>query len=342
MVNLSSSMTSLVSVPASVTVPGGSTTATFTITTAATPLVTSDTAVRITASGVGQNTVTVSPLLGGLFVNPGYIIGGAPASGLVFLNFNAGSGGATVALSSNTPSISVPATVIVHQGTNQAIFTINSSYVTSAMTGTITATLLGATAHSSLTLEPALTSISVNPSSVAGGANATLVIYLGALAPAGGWPVNLSSSNPRAASVPPTVTVPAGTKYLQVPVTTTPQCSSTPVTLTASSGLSTLNTTLTVTPPPPTSLSFVSSVKGGTPVTATVYVSNPACSSGIPVTLQSSNTSVASAPAAVTVAGGQRSATFTISTFTVTTTTSVNIWATSDNVTKSKALTVKP
>jgi hypothetical protein len=342
LVNLSSSMTSLVTVPASVTVPGGSTTATFTVTTASTPLVTSDTAVRITASGVGQNTVTVSPLLGGLFVNPGNIIGGATASGLVFLNFNASSGGATVALSANTPSITVPATVIVPRGTNQATFTINSSYVTSATTGTITATLLGATAHSSLTLEPALASLGVTPSSVAGGTNATLVINLGALAPAGGWPVNLSSSNPGAASVPPTVTVPAGTRYLQVPVTTTPQCSSTPVTLTASSGLSRLNTTLTVTPPPPTSLSFVSSVKGGTPVTATVYVSNPACSSGISVTLQSSNTSVASVPATVTVAGGQRSATFTITTFTVTTTTSVNISATSDNVTKSKALTVTP
>src|SRR5271169_629842 len=110
-VNLSSSMTSLVTVPASVTVPEGATTATFTITTAATPRVTSDTPVRITASGVGQNTLTVSPLLGGLFINPSTIIGGAPASGLVFLNFNAGSGGAIVALSSNTPSITVPATV---------------------------------------------------------------------------------------------------------------------------------------------------------------------------------------------------------------------------------------
>jgi hypothetical protein len=341
-VPLSSGMTSLATVPANVTVPAGSTTATFTITTATTPLVTSDTAVRITASGVGQNTLTVSPLLGGLFVNPGAIIGGAPASGLILLNFNAGSGGATVALHSNSPSLTVPTTVTVPAGASQATFTINSSYVTSATTATITANLLGASAQSSITLEPALYSVSVSPSSVAGGANATLVIYLGALAPTGGWPVTLSSSNPGAASVPATVTVPAGTRYMQVPVTTTPQCSSTPVTLTASSGVSALNATLTVTPPPPTSLSFVSSVRGGTAVTATVYVSNPACSGGVLVTLQSSNTSVARVPATVTVAGGQRSATFTITTFSVTTTTSVNISATSDSVTKSKALSVTP
>ena len=341
-VKISSSVTSPVTVPASVTVPGGSTTATFTITTAASPLVTSDKAVRITASGVGQNTLTVSPLLGALFVNPGRIIGGASASGLILLNFNAGSGGATVALSSNIHSISVPATVTVPRGTSQATYTIKSSYVTSATTGTITATLLGATAHSSLTLEPELSSLSVRPSSVPGGANATLVIALGANAPAGGWPVNVSSSNPGAASVSATVTVAAGTSYLQVPVTTTPQCTNMPVTLTASSGRSRLNTTLTVTPPPPSSLSFVSSVRGGTPVTATVYVSNPACSSGISVTLQSSNRSVASVPATVTVAGGQRAATFRITTLNVTTNTTVNISATSDNVTKSKALTVTP
>ncbi|MFZ1133785.1 MAG: hypothetical protein WAN69_02485 [Candidatus Korobacteraceae bacterium] len=53
---------------------------------------------RITASGVGQNTLTVSPLLGGMFVSPGFIIGGASASGLILLNGNAGSGGASVAL----------------------------------------------------------------------------------------------------------------------------------------------------------------------------------------------------------------------------------------------------
>jgi uncharacterized protein (TIGR03790 family) len=342
-VNLSSSMTSLVTVPASVTVPGGSTTATFTISTAATPPVTSDTPVRITASGVGQNTLTVSPLLGGLFVNPRDIIGGATASGLILLNFNAGSGGATAALSSNNPSITVPATVTVPQGRNQATFTINSSYVSSATTGTITATLLGAAAHSSiLTLEPALYSLSVSPSSVPGGASATLVIYLGALAPAGGWPVNLSSSSRGVASVPATVTVAAGRKYLQVPVTTTPQCSNTPVTLTASSGASTLQTTLTVTLPPPSSLSFVSSVVGGTLVTATVNVSYPACSSGISVALHSSNPSVASVPANVTIAAGQKSATFAITTFSVSTPTNVTISATSDNVTKSKVLTVTP
>ena len=175
-----------------------------------------------------------------------------------------------------------------------------------------------------------------------GGVTAHLVINLGALAPAGGWQVSLSSSNPSVASVPSSATVPAGTSYLQVPVSTTPQCSNTPVTLTASSGVTTLNTSLTVTPPPVSYLGFASSVKGGNPVTATVMISYPACAQGLSVSLLSANPSVASVLPSVIVAGGQKSATFVISTSHVSTTTTVNISATSNNVTKSKILTVTP
>ena len=341
-VNLSSSLPNLVTVPASVTVPAGATTATFTINTAATPLVTTDTPARVTATGVGQNALTVSPLLAALFVTPGSILGGASANALIMLNENAKSGGAVVALSSSSGSMTVPATVTVPQGTSQATFSIGSSAVASATAGTITATLYGASARSSLTLQPALTSFSVSPTSAPGGAGATLVLYLGALAPPGGWQVNLSSSNPSVVSVPSTVTVPAGSRYLQVPIASTPQCSSTTVTFTASSGVTVLNASLTVTPPPVSYLGFASSVKGGNPVTATVFISYPACAQGLNVSLLSANPSVASVPPSVTVAGGQKSATFVISTSHLTTTTTVNISATSNNVTKSKILTVTP
>jgi uncharacterized protein (TIGR03790 family) len=341
-VSLTSSLPKLVVVPASVTVPAGSTTARFSISAAATPLVTADTAARITASGVGQNALTVSPLLGALFVAPGSILGGASASGLILLNANAKAGGAIVALSSNSGSITVPATITVPQGASQATFTISSSAVASVTTGSITATLFGVSTKASLSLQPALTSFSVTPASVPGGATATLVIYLGALAPAGGWQVKLSSSNPSVALVPSSVTVPAGSRYLQVPVTTTSQCSSTPVTLTASSGVTTLTTLLTVTPPPVSGLTFASPVKGGHPVTATVSISYPACTSGLSVPLVSANPTVARVPPSVTIPGGQRSATFVITTYHVLSTTTVNISATSNNVTKSKILTVTP
>ena len=281
-------------------------------------------------------------MLGALFVTPVSILGGAPANGLVVLNANAKTGGAVVTLNSGSGSITVPATVTVLQGTSQAAFSIASSAVASSTTGTITAKLYGASASSSLTLQPALTSFSVNPTSVPGGAGATLILYLAALAPAGGWPINLSSSSPSVVSVPSTVSIPAGTKYLQVPITSTPQCGSTTVTLTASAGVTVLKAPLTVTPPPVSNLSFASSVKGGNLVTATVSISNPACAQGLSVSLLSANPSVARVPPSVAVAGGQKSATFVITTYHVSTTTTVNISAKSNNVTKSRILTVTP
>ena len=341
-VNLSSSTPSLATVPVSVTVPAGRTTASFTITTATSPAVTTDTAVRITASGVGQNALTVTPLLAGLFVTSTSIIGGASTSGLVLLNRSAGPGGTVVSLHASILPINVPATITVPQGASQASFNISSTYVASPTSGSITATLAGAIASASMTLQPALTALSVSPSSTPGGAPATLTFYLGALAPTGGWPVNLSSSNPSVASLPNSVTVAAGTRYQQVAVSSTPQCSSTPVTLTASSGVSALQTSFTVTPPPLSSLSFTSTVKGGNPVTATVSTSYPVCSQGLSVALQSDNPGVASVPPTVTIAGGQKSATFVITTAHVSTTTSVNISATANNSTKSKVLTVTP
>jgi uncharacterized protein (TIGR03790 family) len=341
-INLSSSKPTLATVPASVTVPGGATTASFTVTTATSPPVTGDTAVRITASGVGQNALTVTPMLAGLVVTSGSIIGGASTGGLVILNGIAKSGGAVVSMHSSITSITVRATVTVPQGASQATFSINSSYVATSTSGSITANLAGASTAASLTLQPALTSISVSPSSAPGGAPATLAIHLGALAPSGGWQVSLSTSHAGVASLPSTVTVAAGSRYLQVPVSSTPQCSSTPVTLSASSGVSALHASFTVTPPSLSGLSFPTSVIGGHSVTATVSTSYPVCSQGLSVSLQSSNPGVASVPSAIAITGGQKSAAFVITTMPVSMTTSVNISATANNVTKSKVLTVTP
>jgi uncharacterized protein (TIGR03790 family) len=342
LVNLNSSNTALISVPASVTVPAGSRTASFTATAVGTPLATQDTPAAITASGVGKNSLTVMPLLGGTWINPSVIIGGAPSGGLLVLNGNAPAGGTVVSLSSNNPATVPPTTVTVPQGASQAAFTINSNAVSASTTTQVTATLNGASNHASLTLRPALTSMSMSTASAPGGANAIVILVSGAPAPAGGWQVNLSSSNPSVASVPSVVTFAAGTTYLQVPVTSTPQCTSASVTFTATSGVTTLTTGFTVTPPPPSLVYFTTPIVGGHSESGTVTLAFPACSTGLPVALASDNSAVASVPPTVTVAAGQKNATFTITTTYVVSSTTVNISATSDNVTKSKALTVNP
>src|SRR4029077_7392619 len=81
------------------------------------------------------------------------------------------------------------------------------------------------------------------------------------------------------------------------------------------------------------------SVRGGTNATGTVFLSAPAPAGGISVTLATSNANVARAPGIVSVPGGQRSPSFTITTFAVGNNTSVTITAFFDT-TVSASLTV--
>ena len=157
-VSLSSNLPKLVQLPVSVTVPTGATTVTFQIEIAATPSVTADATAKITASGVGQNTLTVSPLLGRLIISPPSIVAGTSATGSIVLQANAKGGGEVVSLKTDSGSLNVPATVTVPQGRNEATFTIGSSVVTSVITAKITATLNGASTQASITLRPAAAS----------------------------------------------------------------------------------------------------------------------------------------------------------------------------------------
>ena len=87
-----------------------------------------------------------------------------------------------------------------------------------------TATLSGCTVTSPPppSAPPALSKVTVSPTDVIGGASATGTVTLTAAAPAGGVQVPLSSDNTVAATVPPSVTVPAGSTSATFPVTTNP------------------------------------------------------------------------------------------------------------------------
>jgi hypothetical protein len=81
-------------------------------------------------------------------------------------------------------------------------------------------------------------------------------------------------------------------------------------------------------------------VRGGNSSTGTVTLSGPAPSGGAVVSLSSSNRSVAAVPASVTVASGNSSATFTITTRRVYWSTSVTISSTYAGVRKTASVTV--
>lgn len=192
--------------------------------------------------------------------------------------------------------------------------------------------------------QPSLNTLSLNPTSVVGGNSATGTVTLTAAAPSGGFVVNLSSSNPSVASVPSSVTVPAGATSANFTVSTTAVSASTNVTITASAGSVSRTATLTVNPSS-SSVSLQSltisptSVWGGSSATGTVRLSGPAPAGGAVVQLRS-NSSRATVPSTVTVPAGATSANFTIRTTSAFSITTVTITATYNGVSRSAQLTV--
>ncbi|MBC8136289.1 MAG: hypothetical protein H8F28_10415, partial [Fibrella sp.] len=79
-----------------------------------------------------------------------------------------------------------------------------------------------------------------NPEKIIGGGVITGTVLLGTDAPVGGKTVSLTSGTPSAATVPTTVTVPAGQNQATFPITTIKVGFTTPVTITASVGAATV------------------------------------------------------------------------------------------------------
>lgn len=340
-------------VPATVTVPLGSSSATFPVSATA---VTNSTPVTLTASYSGMVAtfgVTVNPppaALSGVSVNPTSIISGLTAYGMVSLSAAAGTGGAAVSLSSsNNFAAGVPATVTVPQGWTSATFTVNAGSVNTATPVTLTASYGGLNATFGITIDPlpgALSGVSVNPNSIVGGQSATGTVSLTAPAATGGAAVSLSSSNTAVASVPSSVTVPQGFVSATFPVTTSTMLSPASALLTAS--YSGVNATFGVTVNPATPALSGIAVSPGTVTSAgqsgmgTVTLTAPAGKGGVSVSLSSSSTSVVWVPLTVTIQPGAVSAQFTVTAGPVSAPTPVTLTASYAGVAASFVVTVNP
>lgn len=202
-----------------------------------------------TMGGATSDAVSVSSLS----LNPTTVIGGMTNStGTVTLNNPAPSDGVLVTLSSsNGSAATVPTSVTVNPSATSATFPVTSVTVTSSATSVITATL-NRSVTATLTVNRAatgLSSLTLNPTTVAGGAaNSIGTVALNGFAPPGGVVVTLSSSDP-SATVQDSVTVPANATSTTFTVTSLSVTSSTSVTITATFNGS-QTATLTVTSPP--------------------------------------------------------------------------------------------
>lgn len=283
-VTLQGSLDGKVIVPASVTVPAGSLSASFNTVPAPVTAVAS----RVVVSGhygtfggtqsqslqvdAGANVPTL------LAIGPSGqdVIGGNPGRGSVALVVPAPSGGATVNLTSDNPSVvQVPASVNIAAGNSTVSFAISTSPVSTLPTGAnVTAAAGGVSKSIFVTVHPdpnapsVLQSVSFSPSTVTSGTSSTGTVTLNTPAPAGGTQATLSTSN-TVARPPGVVTVPAGQTSANFTVTTSAVSANTVVTIQAIVGSASVSANVTVTPgtaptPAPTATPLPTPAQGGT------------------------------------------------------------------------------
>ncbi len=125
-------------------------------------------------------------------VNPTSVVGGDPSTGTVTINSPALSGGVVVALQSDNPAATIPATVTIAQGQNSAPFNISTSHVLSSTPVHITGSFNSTSQPATLTLTTQLTPTTAvtvtaggNPSTYGSSATFMATVSGSGLAPTG-------------------------------------------------------------------------------------------------------------------------------------------------------------
>ena len=366
-VRLVSSDTSFVRPPTTVFIAGGATDADFSIATSAVSVPTRVTIDPGTESDGGVHPFQVSvlvtppgsptppPSLSSLTLSQSSVLAGNTVTGTVRLTSPAPAGGAVVTLQGSMEGqVITPPSVTVPAGSISATFTTLPAPEVNAPHWVFIGARYGTNDGSQariLEVDPSPgppTLLAIGPASqdVIGGKSGRATVGLAMPAPAGGGAVNLTTDNPSVIKVPASVSIAAGNSTNSFTIGTSPVSGlTTGGNVFATAGGITKSIFVNVSPDPnaPPLLQSMTisptSVSGGTNATGTVFLSAPAPSGGISVTLSTSNSAAARAPGIVNVPGGQTSASFTITTFAVSADTTVTITAFYDT-TRSASLTV--
>ena len=253
-ININSSNPGVVPVPATVTMPGNTAWMQFQIQAGQ---ITAPTPVTLTAtlnSGSTSAQFTLQPpSLKSLTISPSTISGGAQPQGIVMLNGQAPAGGAMVTLTSNSPSVSPPASVRVEAGSFSASFAIPTNAVAANTTASVTASYAGASAQAQVTLTPQQPplSLTLSPTSTTGAGGSSFGTVTIASPSSTDQILQVASSNPAIASVPNGVTIPAGSTTGGFNIFTSSVSTQTVVTISVSGAGVTRTANLTVNPEPP-------------------------------------------------------------------------------------------
>jgi hypothetical protein len=336
------------SIPASVKVLAGTTSATFTVSTVN---VLAKTTVTVSATANGGTktanlTVNANTPSSVSFV-PSSVVSGQSSTGTVKL-LSAAAGDITVTLTVTAGSsavTSIPPSVVVPNGATSATFTVVTANVSAKTTVTVSGTANGASKTGNLTVSPITpSSLSFSPSTTVAGQSSTGTVTLNAAA-LGPLTVNLAvtAGSNSVLSIPASVTVATGAKTATFSVVTTDVSTKTTVTVSATANGTSKSSNLAVTANTPTGVTFTpSSVTGGGSSTGKVSFGKPlATTISVSLSIVSGASAISSMPSSVTVPAGSSSATWTVVTQTVSATTTVQISATANGGSKIGTLTVK-
>jgi hypothetical protein len=244
-----------VELPAAVTVPAGASSASFPVQARD---VAAPTELEVIARYGGEHRIAR------LYIVPRYrvslalaspaVTGGRLAVGIITLNAPALRSGLSLTVASGNPALaSTPSTVFLGSGSSRSSFVIATSPVETPTSVEIRVTLpgeVGSAAAALTVLPPPLSAVRLDPKSLPGGGTAEGTILFNPPAPEGGAVVRLATDNPAAATVPPSVRVPAGASSVTFRVTTYRVATATPVTVRATWAGIARTAVLTVLPTP--------------------------------------------------------------------------------------------
>lgn len=241
------------------------------------------------------------------------ITGGKSVQGTVTLG-NVPNKNTVVNLTSNNAALTVPASVSILAGSTTATFTATSTSVSTDVTATVNTSGANIIAGSTqLTVRSArVGTFTINQDSLSGGLTGSATVKLQSVAPTGGILVTLLNNNPGALDCPDSVLIPAGASSATFPVTGKTVTVPTAVKVEATPSFSEKSDTVTVTPPAALASIAVDDFVVGSSRLGTISLTSAAPTGGAQVNF-SSNSTLLSLPASVTVPAGATTATFLVS-----------------------------
>ena len=237
-----------IAIPTSVTIPAGKKTVTFQIACAV-----RDTATEINVTaycGAYTKTATLTVLprnLSSISLSQASIVGGNPLFATVRIEGIAGFYGAGVTINNSSLVATMTSYVLVDSGQSSSNFNIFTNPVTTPQVVTLIAKGGDVTKAVSFTVLPVgVKAISLSSTSVKPGSSSTATVTLNAPAGANGVVVNLTSSDP-SATIPASITIPAGLTAGTVTITTKAGTAKSTAIITATTGTLKASVKLTIT-----------------------------------------------------------------------------------------------